>query len=83
MQPPLVPRRIIFPLVLTAILLPIAVCVVLGVAALLGGMGDATGEGVLHWIALAGAILWIIDLVCLVLLLAIASLCGPDRPDGQ
>jgi hypothetical protein len=83
MQPLLAPRRIIFPLVLAAILLPIAVCVVVGVAALLGGMGDAIGEGVLRWIALAGGILWIIDLVCLILLLAISAISNPDRPEGE
>jgi hypothetical protein len=81
-MPPLLPsRRIILPLLLTAILLPIAVCVVIGVAALLGGMGDSVGEGALHWVALIGGILWIIDLICLVLLLAVAAMCGPDRPE--
>ena len=63
------------------ILLPITLCVVLGVAALLVQMGDSAGGAVLHRIALAGGILWIIDLICLVLALAISSLRGPDEPD--
>jgi hypothetical protein len=84
MQPPPVPRRIIFPLLVAAIVMPITVCVVTGVAALLGAMGDESGAGALRWIALAGGILWVIDLVCLVVLLAISALGGgPDRPDGQ
>ena len=84
MQPPLAPRRFIFPLLVAAILLPITVCVVTGVAALLGGMGDESGAAALRWIALAGGIVWVIDLVFLVLLLAVWALgSGPDRPDGE
>jgi hypothetical protein len=81
MQPPFDPRRIVFHLLVAAILLPIAICVVAGVAALLGGMGDASGAGALRWIALAGGILWGVDLVCLVVLLAISAIGG--GPDGQ
>ena len=36
-----------------------------------------SGGLVLHRIALAGGILWIIDLICLVLVLAIGTLRGP------
>jgi hypothetical protein len=67
-----------------AILLPITICVVAGLATLLDGMGDGSGARVLRWIALAGGILWIVDLVCLVVLLAISAIGGgQDRPDGQ
>ena len=83
MQQPLVPQRFVVALVAAAILLPITICVVVGVAALLVGMGDQWGGAVLLRIALAGGILWIIDLVCLVLLLAIGTLRGPDERDGQ
>ena len=44
-------------------------------------MGDTSGGAVLLRIALAGGILWIIDLVCLVWLLAIGTLRGPDEPE--
>jgi hypothetical protein len=83
MQPPFVPRRIVFHLLVAAIVLPIAICVVAGVAALLGGMGDDSGAGALRWIGLAGGILWVIDLVCMVVLLAISAIGGgPDGPGG-
>jgi hypothetical protein len=83
MQPPFAPRRTIFRLLVAAVLLPITICVVAGVAALLGGMGDDAGAAALRWIALAGGILWVIDLVSLVLLLAISAAGGgPDPPDG-
>jgi hypothetical protein len=78
MHEPLVPRRVVVSLVATAIVLPIALCVVLGVAALLGQMGDAAGGHVLYRIALAGGILWVVDLVCLVLGLALGSLGRPE-----
>jgi hypothetical protein len=88
MHHPPIPARllvtlILVVLILAAILLPITLCVVLGVAALLAQMGDAAGGAVLCRIALAGGILWIVDLICLVLVLAIDSLRGPDEPDEK
>ena len=80
MHQPLVPRRLVLALIVAAILLPIMLCVVLGVAGLLDAMGDSLGGLVLHRIALAGGILWIIDLICLVLVLAIGAIRGPDEP---
>jgi len=79
MNRPMIPDRIVLLLIVVAVLLPIMLCVVLGVAALLTQMGDAAGGAVLHRIALAGGILWVIDLICLVLTLAIGSLRGPDE----
>jgi hypothetical protein len=80
MPPPLVPHRIVLALIVTAILLPIAICIVFGVAALLQAMGDSAGGAVLHRIALGGGILWAINLISLVLVLAIGTLRGPDEP---
>ena len=54
----LVPHRIVLTLIATAILLPITICVVFGVAGLLQAMGDSVGGAVLHRIALGGGILW-------------------------
>jgi hypothetical protein len=82
MHRPLIPHRLVLALIVATILLPIALCVDLGVAALLSEMGDSAGGLVLHRIALAGGILWIIDLICLVLVLAIGTLRGPDESDG-
>ena len=46
-------------------LLPITICVVVGVAALLGAMGDVAGGVMLHRLALGCGILWVIELICL------------------
>jgi len=81
MPKPLIPRRCVLTLIVATIFLPIILCVVLGVAALLDVMGDTAGGGVLHRIALAGGILWIIDLIGLVLVLAIDALRGPNEPE--
>ncbi|MBN1395743.1 MAG: hypothetical protein JW959_12035 [Pirellulales bacterium] len=81
MQKPLIPRQ--FGVILTAgaIFLPIAILVTLGVAALLAGMGDLAGGKVIRKIALAGSILWIIDLACLLVVLAIDNFIRPDDAD--
>ena len=79
MNRPLIPNRIVLSLIAVAILLPITLCVVLGVAALLGQMGDAAGGAVLNRIALAGGILWAINLIFLLLALAVGSLGGPNE----
>jgi hypothetical protein len=79
MNRPMIPNRIVLLLIVVAVLVPITLCVVLGVAALLAQMGDVAGGAVLQRIALAGGILWVIDQICLVLALAIGSLRGPDE----
>jgi hypothetical protein len=81
MHGPLIPHRIVLALVTVALLLPITICVVVGVAALLSGMGDFAGGAMLHRLSLGFGILWVIDLICLLLLLAIGTLRGPDEPE--
>jgi len=81
MYQPLIPFRIILALVVGALLLPTTICVVCGVSALLGVMGDTAGGCVLQRIALGCGILWVIDLISLVVLLAIGTLRGPGEPD--
>ncbi|MEN6448906.1 MAG: hypothetical protein ABFC96_00305 [Thermoguttaceae bacterium] len=81
MQQPFIPQRLVVVLIATALLLPIAACVVAAVASLMWGMGDRSGGAVLLRVAQAGGILWIIDLVCLLLTTATATLHGPDRRD--
>ena len=80
MHRPLIPHWIVLALVATTLLLPITICVVFGVAALLDAMGDSAGGAVLYRIALGCGILWVIDLICLVVVLAIGTLRGPDGP---
>jgi len=72
------PRWAVMLLSVGAVLLPIAVLVVLGTGELLGAMGDETGGAVLRRIALAGGMLWVIDLLGLLLVLALNSL-GNDE----
>jgi hypothetical protein len=76
----LVPRRAIAAMVAAALILPIAICVTLGLAALLGAMGDASGKAVLDRVALAGGIVWGVDLICLLLAQAVQSL-GDSGPE--
>ena len=81
MHQPLIPSRIILVLVAASLLLPVTICVVFGVASLLGAMGDAAGGCVLQRIVLGCGILWVINLITLVVLLAIGTLRGPGEPD--
>jgi hypothetical protein len=88
MHRPLVPQQVALTLVAGTILLPITICVILGVAALLAAMGDTLGGIVLQRVALAAGILWAIDLICLVLVLAINSfkdhaIHNRDEPDDS
>jgi hypothetical protein len=70
-------------LIAGGVVTPIVLSVVLGLAVLLAAMGDETGGRVLHYVALAGGIFWIIDLVCLVLAQGLNSLGSrvPEDPD--
>jgi len=68
--------------VAAAVMLPIAICVLVGLGRLLGSMGDASGSLVLDRIGLALGIAWVLDLVFLVLGLAILRLLeGGDPPE--
>jgi len=64
-----------------AVLLPISICVALAVAAVLGGMGDLSGESALRGVAIAAGVVWAIDLISLVLVVALESLANRDRND--
>lgn len=61
-----------------ALLMPIAVLVVLGTGELLAAMGDETGGTVFRRVALVGGVLWVIDLLGLLLVLAVNSLGNDD-----
>lgn len=80
LEPPIA-RRVVLTLVVTALFLPITIGVVVGIAALLEQMGDIIGGAVLHRVALGCGILWAIDLICLLLVLALDSLRGPEEPE--
>jgi len=72
-------RRVLTVLLAAACVFPLAIAVVLGVGRLLGAMQDESAASVLDRIALAIAILWAINLVCLVLAQGINALGPPDE----
>jgi hypothetical protein len=71
-------RRALAVLLAVAVLLPIAELVLLGLARLLAAMGDAAGALAVDRASLAGGALWVIDLICLLLVVAAQSLPPPD-----
>jgi len=71
-------------MLLLAVLLPVAVCVLLALGALLGAMGDAAGSRVVGYVAWAAGAVWLIDLAGLVVLLALRALLdGLQRDDRR
>ncbi len=70
------PRAVVW-LIVGALGLPIALCVVMGLARLLEAMQDQVGAICLERISLALAIVWVVDLIALVVIQAINSLGGP------
>ncbi|MCE9546493.1 MAG: hypothetical protein K8T25_13385 [Planctomycetia bacterium] len=68
-------------MLLAAVVLPIAIAVVYGAAALLGAMRDDAAAVVLSRVALCLGLAWILDLVLLVIVLGIQSL-GGNSPTG-
>ena len=77
-----IPQRVLFLLITIALVLPIGLCMVLALGRLLTVMGDEPGGLVLDRIALAGGILWALDLICLILAQGINALADSnDRTD--
>ena len=74
-------RYVLVALLTIALLLPIAICVMVAMAALLGSMGDAAGSAVLRYVALGFGILWVINLIVLVIANAVRLL--PNDDDGN
>lgn len=63
-----------------ALSLPILLCVLFAVSKLLEGMNDAAGAVALERVGLGLFILWVVDLIGLVIVQAIQSAGGPNRP---
>ena len=74
----MISRRILTWLVTAALVLPIALSIAAAAGRLLVAMQDEAGAAVLDRIALALGIVWIVDLVCLVIALALALLTAPS-----
>jgi hypothetical protein len=58
-------------LLAAALVLPISLGVLLGLGRLLAALGDTAGGYVMDRVALGFGVLWVIDLICLVLMVAI------------
>lgn len=82
-----VPRWLLFALTAAAVILPMAICLLVGTSALLGGLNDAAGSIVLAWIALGVGVVWALALIGLLLVLAIQRLAESEwpaeRPEDQ
>jgi len=73
-------QRAIVWLLVAALGLPIAMCVLYALARLLEAMKDETGANALGYVNLGLLALWVIDLVALVIVQAVNSLGGPPPP---
>jgi hypothetical protein len=73
-------QRLILCLIAGLIVLPIVLSVLVALARLLGAMGDAAGAVVLDRISLGVGIVWLVDFVALVLVLALERV-GPPREE--
>lgn len=76
-------RNALLWLTVVGLLLPAAICLVIGLAGLLWAVGDETGARFTARLGLAGGLLWMVDLVSLVLVQAVARLMPPDQPPEE
>jgi hypothetical protein len=60
--------KAMLPLIAALLVLPIAICVLIAISALLCAMGDAIGGMAIKYVALGCGILWIVGFICVVLL---------------
>jgi hypothetical protein len=81
MRRKLVYTKTLFALLVTGLLLPVTICIVMALAVLLEAMKDGAGSSALRYVALAGGVAWVVDLVAIVLVQAIGSLDHPDEED--
>jgi uncharacterized membrane protein len=72
---------VLLALTVAGLALPIMICIVLALAALLPVMGDIKGGAVLYYVALAGGVVWILVVVGLVFVQAIRGLGRSDDAD--
>jgi hypothetical protein len=73
----------LFTLLVAGLLLPVTISIVMALAALLEAMKDSTGGTVLRYVALAGGVVWVVDLVAIVLVQAVGTLDRMDEGNGQ
>jgi len=80
MRQKLIPQRVLFFLIAAAFILLISGFVALGLGALLAALHDDLGSKVVNYLALGCGALFVIDLLCLILAMAVNSLADPDGP---
>lgn len=80
MRPGFPLRKALSGLLLSALLLPMGICLTIGVARLLSAMGDVAGARVLDRLALAGGMLWTLTLISMVIVQGALLL---DEPRGR
>ena len=73
-----VSSKVLLALIVAGLVLPMTICVVLGLASLLDAMSDFQGGKVLRYVALAGGVVWIVVLVSLIIVQAIHALGRSD-----
>ncbi|MBN2477438.1 MAG: hypothetical protein JXB62_22725 [Pirellulales bacterium] len=78
-----IPRWVVLLLIAGVLVLPIAMCVIWGVSVLLVAMGDTSGGSALRYIALGGAMLWVVALISLVVVQGLNSLVDADSHEGE
>jgi hypothetical protein len=74
-------HRLMLYLIAGLVMLPIVLSVLLALARLLSAMGDGLGALVLDRIALGVGIVWLVDFIALVLVLALERI-GPPGGDS-
>jgi hypothetical protein len=72
-------QRVILGLIVGAVGLPIVICVLLGLSYLLAAMNDVAGAQCVGRFCLAAGVIWVVDLVALLVVLAVHSLDRQDR----
>ena len=76
-------QRFLLPLIAVALMMPVAVFVIMGISHLLLTMGDEAGSVGAVRVAVACGGLWVFDLICLVVAVAMNSLCGSEDPPEE
>jgi hypothetical protein len=79
----MIPQRVIVRLIVGALGLPIALCVLFALAKLLEAMQDFNGADVLGRVNLGLFAVWVINLIVLLIVAAINSLGNPPRDSGD
>jgi len=74
-------RKIVLVLLIAAVVLPIIVAILSGAARLFASLGDEPAAAFLGRTALAGGLAWIVELICLLLVLAWNNLA--DEPPKE